>query len=66
MGGGAVPPGRNVLPPLPGRGWVIAGKAFGAMMWTWIFYRGYHDGAALIVCLAVWLGNAKRSLLAHL
>ncbi|KAF0852630.1 mitochondrial Complex I (CI) NADH:ubiquinone oxidoreductase subunit AGGG/NIGM/NDUFB2 [Andalucia godoyi] len=25
---------------------VVGGKAFGAMMWFWVFYRAYHDGAA--------------------
>lgn len=49
MAGGG-PSGPGALPPLPSRGYQFAGKAFGALMWTWIFYRAYHDGPALIVC----------------
>ncbi|KAF7321630.1 hypothetical protein MKEN_00684100 [Mycena kentingensis (nom. inval.)] len=42
------PPGPGFHPHLPGRGYQLLGKAIGATMWFFIFYRLRKDGGKLL------------------
>eukprot|EP01134_Creolimax_fragrantissima_P000249 CFRG0249T1 len=36
------------------RTYTALGKGMGAIMWTWVFYRAYHDGSALLGLSHPW------------
>ncbi|KAK9896192.1 hypothetical protein P389DRAFT_171232 [Cystobasidium minutum MCA 4210] len=59
LAGAAHPPrpAGGFHPALPGRGHRYLAKALGASMFFFIFYRGYHDGPALIGLRHPWDGH---------